>query len=293
MQLIDAHHHLWDLSAVHYPWLMEKGAKRFFGDPTPIQRDYTPHDFRADWDSITIGGSVHVQVGAVPGQSVAETRWLERQAIATGLPTAIVAFADLTSETLAEELEEHRRGSTRLRGIRQIVSRHPDEDRRSGTPGLLEDERFAAGLALLAEQELSFDLQLSAPYLRRAAELFKSIDGLRVALCHAGSPWDQSDAGLRAWRAGLAAFAGVNGASVKLSGLGMFDPAWTLASLQRIVAPVLDIFGPDRVMWGSNFPVDKLYRSYRELFEAMWSLIPSGDRELVLGRTAREFYRLD
>jgi predicted TIM-barrel fold metal-dependent hydrolase len=293
MRLIDAHHHLWDLGAVHYPWLMERGARRFFGDPTPIQRDYLPADFRQDIGSIPIGGSVHIQVGAAPDQSVAETRWLDRQAAATGLPSAIIAYADLPSPALAGSLSEHIGASARLRGVRQIVSRHPDEDRVSGTPGLLEDKGFTAGLALLAERGLSFDLQLSAPYLRLAADVFGTVPDLQVALCHAGSPWDQSAQGLKGWRDGLGAFAELPGACIKLSGVGMFDPDWTGQSLERVVAPVLEIFGADRVMWGSNFPVDKLYRSYRALFDAIWSLIPADDREQVFGGTARRFYRLD
>jgi predicted TIM-barrel fold metal-dependent hydrolase len=293
MRLIDAHHHLWDLKAVHYPWLMERGARRFFGDPTPIQCDYLPADFRRDIGSIPIGGSVHVQVGAAPDQSVAETRWLDRQAAATGLPRAIVAYADLASPALSGSLSEHIGVSARLRGVRQIVSRHPDEDGVSGTARLLEDEGFASGLALLAERGLSFDLQLSAPYLRQAADVFGMVPDLQVALCHAGSPWDQSAQGLKEWRDGLGSFVEVRGACIKLSGLGMFDPDWTGQSLDRIVTPVLEIFGAERVMWGSNFPVDKLYRSYRALFDAIWSLIPADDREQVFGGTARRFYRLD
>lgn len=290
MRVIDGHHHLWDLGAVAYPWLMARGVRRFFGDPTPIQKDYLPADFRRDQDGIDIAGSVHVQVGAAPEASVAETAWLDQQGAATGLPSAIVAFADLTSPDLSATLDAHAAAAPqRLRGIRQIVSRHPSEDQ---GPDLLSSPAFVTGLQMLAARGLSFDLQLSAPLLERAADMLAAAPDLAVALCHAGSPWDQSASGLAAWRRGLAAMARRPGVVCKLSGLGMFNPDWTPDSLAPIVAGVLDAFGPDRVLWGSNFPVDRLYRSYRALFEAVWELVPPRDRDAVFAETARGFYRL-
>ena len=73
--MIDAHHHLWDLSAVYYPWLMARGVERFFGDPAPIQRDYLINEFRSEATAEGIGASVHIQVGAE--NSMAEARWVQ------------------------------------------------------------------------------------------------------------------------------------------------------------------------------------------------------------------------
>ncbi len=290
MRVIDGHHHLWDLRAVAYPWLMARGVRRFFGDPTPIQQDYLPADFRRDHDGIDVAGSVHVQVGAAPEASVAETAWLNAQADETGLPTAIVAFADLTGPGLLATLDAHAAAAPRrLRGIRQIVSRHPSEDQ---GPDLLSSPAFVAGLQTLAARGLSFDLQLSAPMLERAADTLAAAPDLTVALCHAGSPWDQSASGLAAWRRGLVAMARRPGVVCKLSGLGMFNPAWTPAALAPIVEGVLEAFGPERVLWGSNFPVDRLYRSYRAVFEAVWTLTPEACRPAVFAGTAERFYRL-
>ena len=290
MRVVDGHHHLWSLQEVSYPWLMAKGVRRFFGDPTPIQRDYMPADVCADHDGIEVVASVHVQVGAAPGAEVAETAWLDGQGAATGLPCAIVAFADLTAPDLDAVLDAHAAASpTRLRGIRQIVSRHPSED---AGPDLVASPAFAGGLRRLAERGLSFDLQLSAPLLGRAADLFATVPDLKVALCHAGSPWDRSPSGLAAWRAGLRAMAALPQTVAKLSGLGMTDPDWTRASLAPIVEAVLEAFGPDRTLWGSNFPVDRLYRSYRELFEAVQACVPEAHRPAVFETTARRFYRI-
>lgn len=289
--IVDAHHHLWDLEAVHYPWLMARGERRFFGDPTPIQRPYRVADFRADWDGLPVTASVHVQVGAAPGEEVAETASIERLAHGA-VPAAVVAFVDLTAPDRDAVLDRHAAASPRLRGVRQIVGRHPAEDARTGSPALLDDPRFEAGLHALAARGLSFDLQLCAPHLARAAALFARVPELPVALCHFGSPWDQSPQGLVDWRAGLAAFAALPRAHAKLSGFGMFDPAWTAASIRPLVESVLAAFGPERVMWGSNFPVDRLHRPYPELHQAVAAAVPTADHPAVFAATARSFYRL-
>ncbi len=290
--IVDAHHHLWSLRSVNYPWLMAKGQRRFFGDPAAIQKDYLPADFIEDHGGAAVEASLHVQVGAAPGEELAETRWLDEQAARTGFPAAIVAFADVSSPQLPAALAAQVEASSRVRSVRQIVSRHAAEDGAADGAALLARPEFLSGLRQLARLGLSFDLQLTPPLLEQAAELFGKVDELPVALCHAGSPWDQSPEGLRAWRRGLAAFAALPRSAVKLSGFGMFDPNWTAVSLKPLVEGALEAFGPNRTMWGSNFPVDKLYRSYGEVLATITSLVPASQREDVFNRTAQSFYRI-
>lgn len=284
--IVDAHHHLWDLSAVHYPWLMA-GKRRFFGDPAPIARTYRLPDFRADHADADVIASVHIQVGAA--DPLAETRWLAAHAESRRWPLAIVAAADLSAPGLATDLDalEEAAGG-RLRGIRQIIARHPSEDG-ADAGALLQDPAFARGLAELAHRGLSFDLQLTAPLLRQAAEVFAREPGLGVALCHCGSPWDDTAAAMADWRAGLAAFARLPRAVAKISGLGMLRPAGDSAA---VVDGVLAAFGPTRTMWGSNVPVDALYRPWGALLSEAMTRVPKGDRAQVFAGTARAFYRL-
>lgn len=294
---VDAHHHLWDLSAVNYPWLMEKGVRRFFGDPAPIQKDYLIGDFRADIGDLPISRSVHVQVGARADHAIRETRWL--QAVADGrgsggMPQAIVAFCDLSAKQAPDQLEEQLTFPN-IRGIRQIVGRAADEDRRTGSGALLENATWRENLARLPGLGLSFDLQLVPPQLPKVTEILRDIPELPVALCHCGSPWDRSPAGLAFWREQIDMLARLPNVYCKLSGFGMFDPDWNAARIRDIVMPVIDAFGPARCMFGSNFPVDKLYRDYRSLwhdYAALCAGFDQGEREALLGETARRFYRL-
>jgi predicted TIM-barrel fold metal-dependent hydrolase len=293
-RIVDAHHHLWDLKACHYPWLMARGVQRFFGDPTPIQTNYLPADFKADFAGLNVEKSVHIQVGVEETDSVKETLWLDEIAKTHGLPNAIVAFCDLTSPCLTDTLAAHGQ-SVRLRGVRQIVGRSSREDRLTGSARLLESPDFEAGLKTLARHGLSFDLQLVPNQMQRAAALFRRIPELRVALCHCGSLNDRSLQAVLEWEAGLRALSGLENLICKISGFGMYDHTWTAAGIRRFVLTAIDIFTPRRVAFGSNFPVDKLYASYGATMGAyidITSDFSTSEREAMFAANAEAFYRI-
>ncbi|PCO07087.1 amidohydrolase [Microbulbifer flavimaris] len=287
---MDAHHHLWDLQAVHYPWLMARGEQRFFGDPTPIQKNYLMEDFLGESARFRPTHSVHVQVGAADG--LAESRWLNRL---PQQPAALIAFCDLDADDAPAQLEAQRQ-FTGMRGIRQIVGRHSSEDARNGSGQLLDSPRWQQNLGALMEMGLSFDLQMVPQQMPALLRVLRRLPQLPVALCHAGSPWEQSGSGWEAWKTGLRELALLPNVVCKISGLGMFKPDWTVESLRPITRHVIDCFGQQRVMFGSNFPVDKLYRSYTELWQAYFSLLEHTSdtaRQQMLFDNAAHFYRID
>lgn len=294
-RIIDAHHHLWDLNEIKHTWLAETGVTRFFGDPAPIQRNYHVPDFKADHCKIPISGSVHIQCGVALEHNVKESEFVQSQADQHGLANAIVAFCDLTRQEAWAELDQHQ-AFKNLRGVRQIVGRDAFEDAKNGTNALLENAAFKDGLAGLAKRDLSFDLQLTPPLLSAAAKLFKSVDSLPVAICHAGSPQDFTKDGMRDWQVGLKAFSEHQNAICKISGLGMFDHSWTVDSFRERVLRAIDVFSPSRIAFGSNFPVDKLYATYEETFGAFFALtqdFSSAERDDMFFNTAKNFYRID
>ncbi|MEL6378742.1 MAG: amidohydrolase family protein [Pseudomonadota bacterium] len=295
-QIFDAHHHLWDLDHCRYPWLMARGVKRFFGDPTPIQKNYLPKDFLADAGEYDLVGSTHIQVGVAEADSVRETRWLQqlRDETAGGppIPTAIVGFADLTNDEFAETISCHERGAA-FRGVRQIIGRHPGEDAKTNSGALLDHPSFAQNLNHLAQIGASFDLQLTEYQYDRAAEVFASVPDLAVAICHFGSPWDQSADGFARWRAAMTRFAALPRMTFKFSGFGMFKANWAASDIAPYVEAALDLFGPERCMAGTNFPVDKLYGGYGRIWRALDDLIPDDAVRAKITRTnAMAFYRV-
>ena len=294
-RIIDAHHHLWELDDIKHTWLAERGVTRFFGDPAPIQKNYYVPDFKLDHGGLPIVGSVHVQCGVALEHNVRESEFVQAQSDRHGMADAIIAFCDITQSGAQSELDEHQ-SYTNLRGIRQIVGRDAVEDAKNGTNALLENPTFKDGLKTLIKRELSFDLQLTPPLLSAAAKLFKTIEKLPVAICHAGSPQDFSVAGMRDWEAGLKDFAEHENMICKISGLGMFDHDWSLESIRERVLRTIDVFGPSRIAFGSNFPVDKLYASYEETFGAFLTLTEGfsrTERHDMFFETAKRFYRID
>lgn len=294
-QIVDAHHHLWDLNACHYPWLTERGVVRFFGDPAPIQKNYLVADFRGDAAGYELVASVHVQVGVAAGDELKETAWLQKCGDDSGLPSAIVAFCALESPEapvrLGAQLE-----FTRVRGVRQILGRSDQEDAITASGKLVQNTVFRENLGLLGELGLSFDLQLTPGQVPAIVDLLAQTPDTDVALCHCGSPWDQSAAGIRSWRGGLRLLASLPNVYCKISGLGMFDHRWTVDSIRPIVESCIEIFGPRRAMFGSNFPVDKLHATYGRVWGAYEEIakgLDERDRDRLFGDTARGFYRID
>lgn len=297
LPFVDAHHHLWDLSACHYPWLMARGIQRFFGDPTPIQKNYMVADLLSESNAWVPKKSVHIQVGVDAADTIKESRWLQKIADepkSGGFPHAIVAFCDLGAADAAEQLEEQTRFPN-IRGIRHIVGRHIDEDKLTGSNQLLTNPQWKENLARLPELNLSFDLQLIPQQLEDAYLALRDIPDLKVALCHCGSPWDQTPAGIEYWRAGLSRLARLPNLYCKISGLSMFNHDWTLEEIRPLILSCIEIFGANRCMFGSNFPVDKLHTSYQRIWDAYHTTtadFSSAERAQLFKENAEQFYRL-
>ena len=300
MDLVDAHHHLWiperrepDLG---YGWLRDVGAPKPFGDPTPIQRDYLWAEYAAESDAHRLVGSVHVQTdGALP-DPVAETAWVQSVFDRTGLPHAIVGLVDLAAPDLDATLAAHARHRD-FRGVRQIVSRLDDRPELSFAPRhLLRDAAWRAGYARLSAHALSFDLQCYPEQMGEVADFLAEHPATPVVLDHAGSPHDGSEAGRRRWREGVDRLAALEHVAVKLSGFGMFDAAWTADSVRALVDHLLDAFGPERVLWGSNFPVERLARTFDEVVAGVRGACDSLDEGACRGvfvDNAARVYRLE
>ena len=284
---IDAHHHLWDLNAVHYPWLVAKGEVRFFGDPASIQRDYLLDEFLSDAKAHGFEASVHIQVGAQDG--MAEARWVDKISQNTDWQMHQVAFCDLASPNLAQDLAQLQ-ALPSVRGVRQIIGRAPGEDALTGTQELISSKAFGEGLAMLEATGLRFDLQLLPELMVPMAEVLSRVPKLPVALCHAGSPYDRSQEGIAHWAKALESLSSQPQIIAKLSGLGMFAHGWQTQDFAPITSMMLSQFGAERLMFGSNFPVCSLTSDYARLVAAYETLIPSQFHHHIFGETAAAFY---
>lgn len=291
--MIDAHHHIWRQADL--PWLTGPEQPRIFGPYGPIRRDYESDEFQLDLAGTGITKSVYVQTNWAPADFEAEAAWVQSVATETGWPTAIVAFADLTGESARAQLEALSKYPL-MRGVRQQLHWHENPAYRfAPRPDIAEDERFRANVAMLAEFGWSFDLQVFAPQMAGAAGLAAACPEVNFVLQHAGMPEDQSEAGRAAWRKGMERLAAEPNICTKLSAFGTFihrnDPDFIAEMIRETVA----IFGAERCMFGSNFPIEKLWCSYAELFDAFRAAVkPLGESagEAIFTGTAARIYRI-
>jgi predicted TIM-barrel fold metal-dependent hydrolase len=279
--LIDAHHHLWDAAVYPYPWLNETTVA--------ITRRYLLDDFLADAADWSIVKSVHVQGEIDRAHSVAETGWLQGIADERGFPHGIVAYAALQDPRLDELVRAHARHAN-LRGIRQILN--PDQCERSD---YLTDPAWRAGYARLADYGLSFDLQALPEQFDDAAAVALAHPDVPVVINHAGMPRDQTPSGVLRWRSAMRTMAAVPHVSVKISGFAMFDASWSTESIRPLVLDIIEVFGVERCMFASNFPVDKVRTSYDRLMAAFQSITADfsvEDRHKLFHDNAERIYRL-
>ena len=298
LDVIDAHHHLVHLSAASYPWLEGPPADRYHGDDTPLRRDYLLADYRADAAGLAplgarLTGSVHVENGAA--DPLRESRWIDTVIAAGDLPTAQVAKVDLAAPDARARLAAHA-ALPSVRGVRDILNWHPDPRfSHRERADLITDPAWLAGFAALRDVGFSFDLQVFPGQLRQAATLAAGHGDTLIVLDHAGMPIERDPSGLDRWKRDLAAVAAEANTTVKISALGTNDHHWTANSIRRIVLDTIDVFGPARCMFASNFPVDGLYSTFGALYEAFDGLtagLHRTERADLFAGTARRFYRL-
>ncbi|WP_044559373.1 amidohydrolase [Azospirillum sp. B4] len=297
--LVDPHMHLWDLAHIRYPWLTPPfGDGGVNGDVTPIARDQGVDDYLAAARELppgwTLGKSVHVDAGAHPGDALKESAWLQGLADIGGFPHGIVGYAALEAADADRVLAAHAEFRN-VRGIRQILNWHPDPAKTYTPRDLLRDDAWQAGFHRLARHGLSFDLQIYPGQMAAAAALAARHPHTVLILNHTGMPVDRDADGLALWRQGMAALAGQPNVAVKISGLGMLDRAWTTESIRPFVLETIELFGTDRAMFASNFPVDGLggrLGAYFTAYDQITGAFSADERAALFGGTAARVYRL-
>ncbi len=295
LRIVDAHHHLWDLNHIQYPWLsMRPVPQTICGNITPITDNFTIDRYINGFGRHNVVKSVHVEAGCDPALALEETAWLQGVANEHGYPNAIVAKIEMHRDD-AESFMERHRAYPNVRGIRQMINWHSDMSKVYAPENYLEHDVWKRNFALLAKHDLSFDLQIYAGQMKQAHALLAANPDVPVVIDHSGMPIDRSLAQLKEWRDGLKLLAELQHVTIKMSGLGMVDHKWTTESIRPYILTMIDTFGPDRAMFGSNFPVDSLYSSYETLFDAYDTVtrdFSDAEREQMFAGTAERFYRI-
>lgn len=303
MRIIDAHHHFWDLSANRHPWLQsaEPGPFRY-GDTTPLRRDFMPEDLRelASAAGLDLVGSVSMEGETDPATPVREAQWMAGVADRHGLPNAHAAQAWLDRDDIESVLDQTL-SIPMVRSVRHKPRAHPAPGREDeALPGSMTCPRWRAGYDLLAATRLHFELQTPWWHLRDALPLAERHPETRIIVNHCGLPADRSERGLAGWHAAMAALVPAPNILIKISGLGVLGEdgraSWPEAENVDLVRRTIDLFGPDRVMFASNFPVDGLAADYATVwrtFDAATRDFEDRERMAMFGGTACRCYGLE
>ena len=294
--LIDAHHNLWALGANRYPFLSDRPEPHFIlGDYDALKRNYLPADYLQDSSGHNVLATVHCEAEMDRTAQVAETSWLTEVSARHGFPGAIVAHAWFHTDN-AEEIVAAQAAFPLVRGIRSkpVTSLRPDA-MTPGAPGTMQDEKWLRGFALLEKYRLSWDLRVPYWHLAEAAEVAKQFPRTPIVLNHTGFPWDRSEEGLAAWRRGMEAVARQPNVHVKVSEFGLKDADWEYESNRRVVLEAISIFGIDRCLFASNFPVAGLRVDYDTVVRSLDRMLAGhsqADRDRFFWKNAASFYRL-
>jgi len=274
--MIDSHQHFWQVGRFDYPWMSS--------DLGVLYRDYLPHDLAPILKQNDVAQTVLVQAS----NSIAESRWLLELADANSFIAGVVGWVDLMSadgEAQLNELSAH----PKFKGVRHLVESEPEDD-------WLIKRAVLSGLRRLATYDLSYDLLVHTRHLRHVPEVAESCPELRFVIDHlAKPPIAQNE--IKEWARALKPVADYQNIHCKLSGLVTEAnwSSWQTNDLRPFVDCVLELFGPERMMFGSDYPVCLLAASYDRVLDAFQELLKylsDSDRDKIFSKNAAAFYRL-
>jgi L-fuconolactonase len=277
--ILDAHHHFWDPATADYPWLTDELAT--------IRRAFGPADLAPELEAASVEATVLVQTRS----SLDETVEFLAAADATPFVHGVVGWVDLTHPAVADTIARLRagRGGNRLVGIRHQAHDEPDPD------WLVRDD-VIRGIEAVGRAGLVYDLLVRPRQLPAAVALARRLPDVRFVIDHIAKP-PIANGELEPWASLITPFGELGHVACKISGMVTEAEwsSWTARGLQPYVDHVLDVFGPDRLLFGSDWPVCLLAASYRDVVAAAHETLAElseSDRAKVFGRTAAATYGL-
>ena len=286
MPIIDTHLHFWDLALYRYPWLEHPSA-------ASSRVTYKPADWARDHEGLDIRGAVHVQAELDRDlDPVLETAWLKSVWGDCSIPLVHIAHTNPAAVDLEDVLARHMAHGI-VRGIRDVAWFHPTaENMQRRNP--LENPAWVAGLRRLISRNLSFDLLVYPSQLDQSRSVFRGMQELTVIIEHCGLPHAIGSDERKHWRNALRRFAHeVPMAFLKISGMSLLNYVWSASGLRDHVSECIEIFGVDRCMFGSNFPIEKATIDYKALWQTysdVTTAFTERERSQLFWKTAAAVY---
>ena len=275
--MIDSHQHFWQLGRFDYPWMSS--------DLGVLYRDYLPADLAPIIARNGITNTVLVQAS----NSVAESRWLLELADANSFIAGVVGWVDLASVEIDAQLDEVC-AHPKFKGVRHLVESEPHDD-------WLVQPHVLSGLRKLSARGLSYDLLVHTRHLQYVPQVAERCPDLNLVIDHLAKPPIARNE-FKDWSEALKSVARIPNIHCKLSGLVTEAnwSSWQTNDLRPYVDHAFELFGADRMMFGSDYPVCLLASSYDRVlasFQELLGGLSDSDRDKIFGQNATRFYRLN
>lgn len=275
-KLIDAHQHFWQYNAQEYPWIDDSMRA--------IRRDFMPEDLAELTKDVGVQGVVSVQAR----QSLTETNWLLDLAEANRFILGVVGWVPLTDPDLDEMLSELAERK-KFKGVRHVVQDESDDN-------FILGKEFGKGIARLREYDLTYDILICERHLPQTIQFVDRHPNQVFVLDHAAKPRIKETM-IQPWRDNLAKLAKRKNVYCKISGLASEADwqTWSKQQLRPYLETILNAFGPDRLIFGSDWPVCLLavdYARWLELMREFTRELSEDEQARIFGGTAVEAYRL-
>lgn len=289
---IDSHFHIWRQK--DQPWLVGPMVPRIFGRYEAIRRDYTIEEFLADQKDSGVEKAVYVQTNWAKENFENEVAFLTETAKRSGWPHAIVGYADMTVDDVRPQIDRLVKYPL-LRGVRMQLHWHETPAFRfAKSADQVIDAIVKRNVARLKDYGLSFDLQLFPAQMKDGLQLVGENPGTNFILTHTGMLTDLAEPVVEEWKVGLRTLAKAPNLYAKLSGLGTFVHRNDPEVIGTVVDNTIAILGSDRLMFGSNFPIEKLWTSHAELIAAHRKAVAKHGAKAeadIFWNTAQRVYR--
>ena len=285
---VDAYHHITEPSRHPYDWLTEDGAiyTDYLGDYKLARADWPMDRLLREFYGSNVVKSVHVEAAWSGPDPVDETRYLAQVTAQYGMPNAYVAFCEMTEGDVRSQLDAHLAASPLVRGVR--IRQHPEGGG---------DAVFLDNLRACAERGLHFETRAWPGALGHAHASAVAASDVSFVVGASGMPMSESPDEFALWSREMAALAGLPNVLCKVGGLGMVQHRWTVESIRPWVLTMIELFGPERIMFGTNWPVDAVYASYLMTVDSYRQILAGAgfsrhDTARMLGTNAEAFYRI-
>lgn len=286
LAFVDTHFHLHDMKhpTLRYGWLEPDAVHGFLPDTDPLKAQrYRIKDYLAEIRFANVPKAIHVQAAVNTPDPVDETTWLQAFADETGYPHGIVAECHLARPDAAQVLDRHLKFPN-VRGIRNF-----------GEGNYLVDPAWRRGFAELESRNLVYCLDTRVERADDLLDLARTFPGILICVDHCAIPMARDSASFKAWRHAMDTMAKAPNVVMKISGLGMADPLWTVESIRPYMLGSIEAFGVDNIVFGTNWPVDRMFSSYPDVINAYAEIIsgfPQAEQVKMFSGNAERIFRI-